>query len=163
MKEFKSLTDFSAFTAMVLPVTLLAEAKRGLRVCAKAIEDTAKSEIGHYQPATGPHPEWPELADSTQEERQRLGYTPNDPLLRSGELRDSIEHEVSTLEAVIGSRSDIAAYQEFGTDRIPARPFMGPAVFRRKDFIVRIIGAYAVSGLCGGERVHPALGYDIER
>jgi HK97 gp10 family phage protein len=163
VKEFKSLAAFSAYVGTVLPIATLAGVHRGLAKCAQAIEEDAKAELGHYQAATGPHPAWPELAEATQEERARLGFTPNDPLLRSGKLRDSIEHEQQGLEAVVGSKLDIAAYQEFGTEKIPARPFMGPAVFRRREFIARVIGGYAVAGLCGGERVHAALGYDIER
>lgn len=162
MKEFKSLTDFGAFMKLAVPVAMAAELKRGLEASAKAIEETAKAEIGKYQSDVGPFPGWPELAESTQAERERLGYTPNDPLLRRGDLRDSIERQVGNLEAVIGSKSEIAAYQEFGTDRIPARPFIGPAAFRNKDKIAKAVGAAVVSGLFGGGRIHPSLGYDMD-
>lgn len=161
MKEFKSLTAFGEFMA-ITPLAIAAELKRGLEMSAKAIEETAKAEIGKYQPEVGPFPEWPELAESTQAERERLGYTPNDPLLRTGDLRDSIKREVGNLEAVIGSESDIAAYQEFGTDKIPARPFMGPAAFHNKNKIAAVLGAATVSGMFGGGRIHPALGYDMD-
>lgn len=162
MKEFKSLMDFSAFMKLAVPVAIAAELKRGLEASAKAIEVTAKAEIGKYQPEVGTFPEWPSLAESTQQERERLGYTPDDPLLRRGDLRDTIQREVGNLEAVIGSKSEIAEYQEFGTDKIPARPFMGPAAFRNKDKIAKAVGAAAVSGLFGGGRIHPALGYDMD-
>lgn len=162
MKEFKSLADFSAFTKLALPVLLVGELKHGLEKCAKAIEETAKAEIGTYQPAVGPFQDWEQLADSTVAQRERLGFTPNDPLLRTGELRGSIERQVHNLEAVIGSKSDIAAYQEFGTDKIPPRPFLGPAVIHNRKKIERIVGEAAVSGLAGGHRVHPSLGYDMD-
>jgi len=162
MKEFKSLMDFSAFMKLAVPIAMAAELKRGLEASAKAIEETAKAEIGKYQPEVGPFPEWPELAEATQQDRERQGYSPDEPLLRRGDLRDSIKREVGNLEAVIGSKSEIAAYQEFGTDKIPARPFMGPAAFRNKDKIARAVGAAAVSGLFGGGRIHPALGYDMD-
>ena len=58
MKEFKSLTDFSLFTAVALPVRVLGEMKRGLETCAMMIEGTAKAEIGKYQPAVGSFPAW---------------------------------------------------------------------------------------------------------
>jgi HK97 gp10 family phage protein len=162
MKEFKSLMDFSAFMKLAVPIAIAAELRRGLEASAKAIEETAKAEIGKYQPEIGPFPEWPELAESTQQDRERQGYPANEPLLRRGDLRDSIERQVGNLEAVIGSKSEIAAYQEFGTDKIPARPFMGPAAFRNKDKIAKAVGAAVVSGLFGGGRIHQALGYDMD-
>jgi hypothetical protein len=67
-----------------------------------------------------------DLAESTQIERLSEGYTANDPLVRSGELRNSVLPEVVGLFgaefAAAGSENPIAAYQEFGTMTIPARP-----------------------------------------
>lgn len=139
----------------------------GLDRAAACVEKRAKAEIGTYQPAVGEFPEWPELAPSTQSERERKGFTPNDPLLRTGELRDSISHETHGLEAVIGSTSDIMIYQELGTVmngkvHVPARPVLGPAVFQEKETIERLIGAAAVGGIIGMNRIHAALGYDFE-
>jgi len=132
----------------------------GLEKVAKLIEHDAKEQIGAYQDAVGPFPAWAELADSTKADRSKHGFSENEPLLRTGELRNSIEHEVSGSEAVIGSKSDIAAYQEFGTDRIPPRPFVGPAAFKNKDKIEQILGAALVQGLTGGNALD-ALGYDL--
>jgi HK97 gp10 family phage protein len=160
VKTFKSLTDFSLFTAVALPVIALAEMKRGLEVCAQVIEATAKHEIGTYQDAVGPFSAWPSLAESTQTERERLGYTPDDPLLRRGDLREGIQREVSGLTAVIGSKDDIAAYQEFGTDKIPPRPFMGPAVIHSEKLILGTLGGAVARGVSGGQIAIPALGYD---
>jgi HK97 gp10 family phage protein len=162
MKTFKSLADFGAFTAIALPVIALAEMKRSLEVCAAAIETTAKAEIGTYQDAVGPFSAWPQLAESTQREREHLGYTPNDPLLRRGDLKNSIQREVSGLTAVIGSKSDIAAYQEFGTNRIPPRPFIGPAVIHNEKLVLEVLGKAVVRGISGGQMGAPGLGYDRE-
>jgi hypothetical protein len=162
MKSFKSLTDFSLFTAVALPVITLAEMKRGLECCAVLIEKTAKAEIGEYQESVGPFSAWPQLAESTQAERERLGYTPNDPLLRTGEMRETIEHETHEFTAVIGSKDDKAAWQEFGTDRIPPRPFMGPAVIRNNEKILKILGHTAARGISGGQIADLSLGYDHE-
>jgi HK97 gp10 family phage protein len=134
----------------------------GLEKCAKLIEKTAKAEIGHYQPAVGPFQDWAELADCTKDNRTRQGYTENDPLLRTGELRDSITHETAGLEAIIGSTSPVMAYQEFGTPSIPPRPVIGPAAFRNKAKIQKIIGLSAISGFTYGSRIHTSLGYDME-
>jgi HK97 gp10 family phage protein len=71
-------------------------------------------------------------------------------LLVTGELYASIQHESSGNEAVIGSKMDIGAYQEFGTDKIPPRPFMGPAAFVNKEKIERIMARGVVAGILGG-------------
>jgi hypothetical protein len=134
-------------------------AREGLERVARKVEATAKAEIGVYQDGIGPFGAWPALAESTQEERSRLGYSPNDPLLRDGTLRDSIGHEVAELEAVIGSTSDIMFYQEFGTARIPPRPVLGPAAERNHEAILEILGGAVVEGLIGGSIIHHSLGY----
>ena len=38
------------------------------------------------------------------------GFTPDDPLLRTGQLRDSISHQVQGLDAVVGSTSEVMVY-----------------------------------------------------
>lgn len=141
-------------------VAIHAAANAALERIATKIENTAKSEFGVYQPAIGAFDEWAELAESTQVERERLGFAPNDPLLRTGHLRDSIGHRVGDLEAEIGSDSDIMVYQEFGTERIPPRPVLGPAAERNHDAILAGLGGAVVAGIIGGDLVHPSLGYD---
>jgi HK97 gp10 family phage protein len=136
--------------------------QKGLEKCAVLVEKTAKSELGTYQPEVGPFQNWEELADVTKDDRVRLGYTENDPLLRSGNLQESITHEVAGLEAIIGSTSPVMAYQEFGTDKIPPRPVIGPAAFRNKEKIKNIIGVAAITGIAAGSAIHPSLGYNME-
>lgn len=161
MREFESLAKFAEHLA-IMSVAVVKSEQRALEKCAVLIEKTAKSEIGHYQKAVGPFPAWADLADSTEADKARHGYPVDAPLLRKGDLRDSIQHEVRVLDAVIGSQSDIAAYQEFGTRTIPPRPFIGPAAYRNKEKIQHIIGAAAVEGLTVGEVIHPLLGYDFK-
>lgn len=173
MKEFDSLTDFGLHLAKVaLEEDLFLH--EGLDRAAALIEREAKREFGVYQPATGPFPEWPELAESTQEERERLGFTPNDPLLRDGSLlRASVSRACHGLDAVVGSTSDIMIYTEFGTSRMPARPVFGPAAFRHRHEIETLISQAAVLGIIGARGfgfathkiagqvpVHEDLGYD---
>jgi hypothetical protein len=146
----------------------LVAAEIGIRVAAHealervavAVEDTAKSELGVYQPAVGPFGEWAELADATKEDRVARGFTENEPLLRTGELRDSIGHRVDGLEAEIGSTNEIMVYQELGTTRIPPRPVLGPAAERNHDVITAELGGAVVAGLLGGQSIGGALGYD---
>lgn len=161
MREFNSLQAFAAHLVM-MQTAEIAAIERGLEAAARAIKKTAKSEIGHYQLAAGPFPGWSLLAASTEADKAAKGYPENAPLLREGDLRDSIEHETHHLEAVIGSKSDIAAYQEFGTNKIPPRPFIGPAAFRNKEKIKKILGSAVVAGLVGGDVIHESLGYDME-
>ncbi|HEY1504108.1 MAG TPA: hypothetical protein VGF92_07400 [Stellaceae bacterium] len=95
-----------------------------------AATEIAREKIGHYQAETGPFPSWPALADSTIAEKTRLGYAPPDnPLLRSGELRDTISFYTDGFSVIVGSRDPVARWQELGTDRIPPRPLIGPAMF----------------------------------
>jgi HK97 gp10 family phage protein len=160
-REFDSITSFLVHLAEV-EVGIHAALHRGLDKALEVIEKDAKGRIGNYQDAVGPFPEWAELADSTEAEKERLGFPSGAPLERTGEMRDSIEREIVGLEGVVGSKDDIAEYQEFGTDRIPPRPFIGPAAFANKDKIQKILGHAIVEGLVGGEVIHEALEYDFE-
>ncbi|MDJ0474339.1 hypothetical protein QNA27_11790 [Pantoea eucalypti] len=112
----------------------------GFRVIVKEIEETAKEEIGVYQPAYGPFEPWAPLAESTKADRVRQGYSEDEPLLRSGELRESIQSEIVGLAAIVGTKSDIGFWQEVGTCHIPPRPFIGPAYVRKIDPLLESIG-----------------------
>ena len=149
MKEFAHFGEMVAHLAAMAAAQTLA-LHHGLEKCAIAIERTAKSEIGHYQGEVPPFAGWVELADSTKADRSAQGFSENDPLLRTGTLRDSLSHEVSALEAVIGSDSDIMVYQELGTSRIPPRAVLGPAAIRNKDLIIRTLGHAAAEGMLYG-------------
>lgn len=142
-------------------VKLAVELHEGLRVVAESVEKTAKEKIGEYQSESGPFQAWEPLAESTEDEKARMGYPSDAPLLREGDLRDSIQHEVAGLEAVVGSRSPIAAYQEFGTSKIPPRPFIGPAAFESKKEIIAVLGAVLVAGITDGVSIHPNLQYNF--
>jgi hypothetical protein len=107
---------------------------------AKLILERAKAKIGDYQPASGAFNAWPELADSTKDEKERLGYVGGggdyyQPLLREGVMRDSYEERTHGNESVIGSTDDVALYQEAGTPTTPPRPVLGPAAYDSKHDI----------------------------
>jgi phage gpG-like protein len=157
--------DFNSLGSLALhiaaqEVALLEGLHQGLEQCAKRIEKTAKEEIGHYQTGIGPFPAWAALADATEAAKSLAGYPMDAPLLATGEMRNSITHRTSGLETVIGSTDEKMVYHEFGTLRMPARPVMGPAVLRNKEYIRRVLGAATVSGLIGGFAIHKSLGYD---
>jgi phage gpG-like protein len=58
---------------------------------------------------------------------RKQGIFADEPLLRTGELRESIEKHVERHEAVVGSDSKVAVAQELGTTTIPPRSFLGAA------------------------------------
>jgi hypothetical protein len=160
MKTFKSPGEFAKFLHKVA-LKEHSFLKHGLEESAKLVQDTAKSEFGIYQDEVGNFPAWAELTDATKLDRVRQGYTENEPLLRSGELRDSITYQIQDfiklLTALIGSPSDIMVYQELGTVHIPPRPVLGPAGFRNKEKIIAIIAAAALAGLLGADRVEQSF------
>lgn len=160
MREY-SLGEF-AVKLIELQAAEVIALQHGLEKVSKLVEQTAKAEIGQYQDAIGPFPAWAPLADSTEAQKARMGYPADAPLLATGEMRDSIEHSVHDLEAEIGSNSDKMVWQELGTDKIPPRPVLGPAAYRQRHKIERILGHAAVTGLLGGTGITPSLGYDYE-
>ena len=155
-----SLASFALHLA-VMEVAVKKEMEHGLKKAAKIIEDAAKAEIGNYQEAIGEFDAWAELADSTKSDRLNQGYTENDPLLRSGKLRDSIGSTVDGLEAAIGSNLDIAVYQELGTEKIPPRPFLGTAAEHSKSKVKAIVGRSTAKGLLEGALVGSKYDIDI--
>ena len=120
-----------------------------LEHAAKIVEAEAKREIGHYQNQAGPFTTWPELADRTQNERSKAGFSPNDPGLRSGQMRDSIEHKVGDLEAVVGSNDDHLVWFELGTNKQPPRSVLGMAAVHKGAEVAHVIGQGVVKSLVG--------------
>ncbi len=119
---------------------IAAEIEIGFHIIVKEIEETAKEEIGVYQPAVGPFEAWSPLEEATKTARMRSGFSADEPLLRSGGLRDTIESEIMGLAAIVGTKSEIGLWQEIGTDRIPPRPFIDPAYVRKIDPLMESIG-----------------------
>jgi hypothetical protein len=164
MKEFHSLAAFSEHLIKIAAVEELL-VRRAVSHCAKLVEKEAKAEIGHYQHEAGPFIAWQELSENTLNGgyangirypgKIELGYATDDehnPLLRTGEMRDSIGTTISTdgMEAQIGSNSDIAVYQELGTDHIPPRSFLGGAMARKLPEIRETLGMAVYTALIGG-------------
>lgn len=119
-----------------------AAAQAGLAAAVKMVEHDAKAVIGTYERG------WPPLKEATQAQRVRLGFTPNDPLLRAGELRDSISSEVEPGHGVVGSDSMIAVYQELGTSRgIPPRSFLLSTAILDEDKVAEMVTEALLVGL----------------
>lgn len=136
--------------------------EQGLEAILTRIQRTAKSEFGVYQAGVGSFPAWPELADATKDDRLQQGYSEDEPLLRSGALRDDIQKERHGLEGVVGSASEVMVFQEFGTKNMPARPVLGPAAVRNSEAMQKLAAAAVVAGFIGQDKIHEALGYDFE-
>ncbi|MGA8120389.1 hypothetical protein [Rouxiella badensis] len=111
-----------------------------VRDYAKEVEKEAKEEIGHYQQAVGPFEAWAPLAESTQEDRVRRGFSADEPELRTGELRDSIKSEASGLSSIAGSTSEVMLWQENGTAKMPPRAIIGTAYIRKLEFLEEELG-----------------------
>lgn len=149
MKEFSLLGFIGELAAIAAEVTIAEH--EALERGAEIIEAEAKASIGQYQPQSGPFAEWPELAEATKDDRARQGYPENEPELRSGAMRDSIEHAVVGREAHIGSDSEILEWQELGTSRMPPRSILGGAAARKADEAVEAMEGPIVAALVGAE------------
>lgn len=159
MKEIEGLFNAAVkFAAMEIAVHK--RLSEGLDKVAEHIVQTAKDEIGFYQPAVGPFQDWAELAESTEADKARKGFPSEAPLLRTGEFRDTWEHETQGFEAVIGSKDKRALWFEFGTVNMPPRPVLGPAVVHNEHKIRKILGHAAVRGITEGAAIHSSLGYN---
>jgi hypothetical protein len=142
----EELAEFlSRSAAMVRP-----ELEADLVKIGEAQKKLAKDMIGHE------HADWPPLAESTIEEKARLGYPVPAPLLREEILRDSIEMRplLVELEVEVGSNDPVALFQEMGTDRgIPPRPFISKSAVDNLPFAEDTLGQTAVALLTpGGNR-----------
>jgi HK97 gp10 family phage protein len=109
----------------------------------EVIKKTAKQAIG--DPRNGF--QWPPLKPETIA-RKASGNT---PLLETGELRDSIGHTVISHDHVaIGSTDPKAIFHEFGTSRIPPRPFLWTAWEHEQREVEKIVGDAVFAKLTKG-------------
>jgi phage gpG-like protein len=144
MKEFSLLGFIAELPAIARDVE--AVGPMIIEKAAKTIQKKAKAAIGTE------HEDWAPLAASTIEDKQHHGFATPKPLLRTGELRDSIEYTVHGNEGAVGSNLDIAVYQELGTSKMPARSFLVSSAIASEDKIHRMAGAAAVAALSGHGR-----------
>jgi hypothetical protein len=159
MREFDSFSRFAR--------ALNADANRlgnniaaSMKVIARDTAAVAKAKIATYQPGFEAEdddgmvvfPEWRPLADSTLLEKWELGYSPPDnPLLRTGQLRQSIGGKAGRALgygtehfATVYSTDPIMLEHEFGTHRngkehVPPRPVIGAAMAERMDHNLQLV------------------------
>ena len=101
-----------------------------------------------------------DLEQSTQAERVALGYSANDPLVRTGELlRDHVERFHEGMVAAAGSAEPIAAYHEYGFFNVRANRWIAP----RPAFEIGLHDTEAEAGVFLSEAVGAALGFGYLR
>jgi HK97 gp10 family phage protein len=110
------------------------------------VQKKAKAAIGRE------HEEWAPLAESTLTEKAKAGYPVPKSLLRTGELRDSIQYQVNGLEGAVGSDLDRALWLETGTSRMPPRSFLRSAAISSEDKIHRMAAGVTIAALSGHGR-----------
>jgi hypothetical protein len=175
MREFPSIEAYIAFleglyAQMELAVPL------GLEAGATALEHYCKAAVGHYQGPAGPFPGWAELHPITQAERAEYGYSADDPLDVTGELRAHIEHNVDAASgtAAVGVPSvmvgehdsdhgdphtrlrdigEVALGNEFGLNGLPQRSFLGGPAAQHADQLVDMMVTPVVAALGGAPLV----------
>lgn len=150
MREFDSCAEFARYLTR-LAANGAAVEHRAAKAAGKLIQAEAQHRIGEYQDGIGPFNAWSNLAEATVQDRLSKGYTPDDPLLREGDLRASIAVTAQAETVVVGSPSEIALYQDVGTDTIPPRPFMGPAAIASKQAVAEEIAHHLLKWLSGVE------------
>lgn len=160
-RDFDNPLAFAMHLA-TLSVTIHRAEHRAMDQVGKLVEKDAKARLGEYQQTVGPFPSWDSLADSTKADRVRQGYPEDQPGVRSGEMRDSITHEASAHDVVIGSPEEKMLWFELGTEKQPPRPALGPAVFSNKDEIASTIGKAVAEGMANGAVIGPTKGYSFD-
>ena len=159
MADFSILGFVEHLAAMTIEVEH--ETQAGLEEAARIIEREAKDAIGTYQDEAGQFVAWAELADATKDQRVALGYSENDPGLRSGAMRESVEHMVEGHTAHIGSDDDNLVFFELGTVRQPPRSVLGGAAFRSGHEVAEVIGSHFVAALVGSEVINGSLPIEL--
>jgi HK97 gp10 family phage protein len=147
-KVFSSILEFVA-ELPAIERDLAASGPKIIEKACKIVQARAKKTIGTNQEM------WAPLAASTIADKQKHGFKTPAPLLRTGELRDSIEYTVDGLEGEVGSNLDKALFLEMGTSRMPPRSFLRSAAISSEDKIHRMAAAATISALSGyGRNAH---------
>lgn len=137
IRRFRSLAALAQHLRAVADQMPEAE-QRILTLAGATVQRIARDKLGKYQAG------WPELAASTIADKLRQGWPVPSPELRSGAMSDSIQVTVGPGVVTIGSASPIAAWQEFGTSRMPARPFLGPAMIEAEPEIKAVAAGQVI-------------------
>ena len=153
MKTFHSMVEFSVYLGTLIPAVLVAQHEALVESC-EVLQTEAKDMIGEYQYGAGGFIDWADLAPSTKAQRVMLGFTEDDPGLRTGEMRDSIQYRAGIIEAEVGSDDDKLVWFEEGTSKQPPRSVLGLAATRMGPKVAEICGEAVYLRLVGAKRRH---------
>ena len=135
-RSFDSLGALASFLEHVARTVPQAE-ESALDEASTFLLEKVKAIPGHYQS----DPQWPALAEATVEDRTRKGFTPDDPLCRTGGFAESFHRHVEgPHRAEVGTDDPRAAMFEHGTSRMPPRPVLGAAKAQHEHHLEDIIG-----------------------
>jgi hypothetical protein len=150
MITFPNIAAYIAYLE-TRPAAMEAAAPTGIKAACDVVLEATRENIGVYQRSdTHPFEEWPELSEATKADRLAHGYSENDPLLRSGGMRDTYEISVAGTHGAVGSDDMIAFWQEFGTTSIPARSHVGMAGARNEERCSYMMAEPVIAALVGG-------------
>ena len=127
-----NLLELAAKMVVVEAELRLAQEGALAAACA-AVAEECRSAIGTYRYG------WEPLADATMEERSRRGYPADEPLLVTGELRNSIEWNCDEHRGYVGSDNPKMIWHEWGTRDIPARPVLGPSIEAARPAVEKVL------------------------
>ena len=165
-----AVREFDSFEGMALHLLLAKAASTpalhlAVKDAVKLVAKTAQGEIGHYQEqmeapngGIGFFPAWELLAESTEREKEALGYPLDAPLLRTGQFRDSVKGDAVGLNGIVGTDDDVALYHEMGTDHMPPRPVFGPAGARNEVEIQRLFLEALTGAMIFADVTHTPMG-----
>jgi hypothetical protein len=154
MKNFKNLEEFYEFLTKVHQESRIFE-RELLKSMGELVESDAKRKFGEYQSMVGDYSAWAPLAEATMKDRVSKGFSPDDPLYRTGDLMNSIYNKVEIAARVVavGSDDPIMLWQENGTPDakhpIPPRPSLGPALFQNKAKIQKMASEMMFAWITG--------------
>lgn len=166
MRRFENIESFSLYLRGRASAAHQAQ-QAGLHDGCRILLREVKASIGHYQSGVGPFSGWAPLSSATLDGfeapgigrvkgKEELGFAPPDnPLLRTGTLRDSYGYSVDFNHAVVGSNAMNAVWQEMGTPgarfpiRSPGRPVLGPAAFRHGEAVAHAVARRVLAALAG--------------
>jgi len=139
-------TSFESLIKMfaTMPEIISKEIEKEIKKSAIKVRDDAVNKFGEYQPAVGPYPAWEELKEDTIKQKEKAGGG-EDPLIGHSNgngskvwpqpLRNTIGIKTEGLTAAVGTDDPIGKYHEYGTEHIPPRPFLRPALYENQDNI----------------------------
>jgi HK97 gp10 family phage protein len=134
-----------------------------LKSAAKKVQSDAKKKFGTYQPGIGPFPAWAVLNYDYVVEKVANGAPGDAPLIgyysdrarrdsvagSEVRLKDSIGITMNADEpaAYIGTNNLLGVFHEYGTIKMPPRPFLRPALYQNEKSIIESMKEAIAGGL----------------